>query len=435
MRTTGFLRWCLTLICTVTASLSAMSQNVPERSSILSAMETANDYFIAKYPDAGIPTFVKKMRPSNLWTRGVYFEGLSALMDLEKQLSEKAENANEEAESRKRKEKFDAYYKYISDWGTAHKWTPRNGVTTRDADDYCCSQTYLDMYMLHEKTDKGSRNDQYLQPTVECMRNLMDNDASIGDWTWIDAIQMGLPVWAKLARISHLKGNDDEAAKYMERGWKMYACSRNELAGGLWNPADGLWWRDKDFVAPYREPNGEDCYWSRGNGWVYAALVRTMDAMMIGKKSKDYTEYVDEKKWKRIKAMSANYKDYEADFKAMSRALLKCQREDRFWNVSLHDESNFGGKELTGTALFVYGMAWGVRHGILPRGEYLPVIADTWNAMVKECLHSNGFLGYVQGTGKEPKDSQPVGYDNEPDFDDFGLGCFLLAGYEVYKLF
>jgi len=53
---------------------------------------------------------------------------------------------------------------------------------------------------------------------------------------------------------------------------------------------------------------------------------------------------------------------------------------------------------------------------------------------VTESLHPNGFLGFVQGTGKEPKDSQPVGYDNVPNFEDFGLGCFLLAGSEVYKL-
>jgi unsaturated rhamnogalacturonyl hydrolase len=36
--------------------------------------------------------------------------------------------------------------------------------------------------------------------------------------------------------------------------------------------------------------------------------------------------------------------------------------------------------------------------------------------------------------GKEPKESQPVSYDREPDFEDFGLGCFLLAGTEIYKL-
>jgi len=27
-----------------------------------------------------------------------------------------------------------------------------------------------------------------------------------------------------------------------------------------------------------------------------------------------------------------------------------------------------------------------------------------------------------------------VGYDKTPDFEDYGLGCFLLAGTEMYKL-
>ena len=54
--------------------------------------------------------------------------------------------------------------------------------------------------------------------------------------------------------------------------------------------------------------------------------------------------------------------------------------------------------------------------------------------MDKDAVHPNGFLGLVQGTGKEPKDSQPVTYDKVPDFEDFGVGCFLLAGSEVYKL-
>ena len=55
--------------------------------------------------------------------------------------------------------------------------------------------------------------------------------------------------------------------------------------------------------------------------------------------------------------------------------------------------------------------------------------------MVKDAVHpDNGMLGFVQGTGKEPKDGQPVTYTNIPDFEDYGLGCFLLAGSEVYRL-
>ena len=129
-----------------------------------------------------------------------------------------------------------------------------------------------------------------------------------------------------------------------------------------------------------------------------------------------------------------HYTEYLQDYKAMLKALLPIQRTDGFWNVSLHDSTHFGGKELSGTALFVYGMAWGINHQVIDRDTYLPVLLKAWNALVKDCLHPTGMLGYVQGTGKEPKDGQPVGYTNIPDFEDYGLGCFLLAGSEVYRL-
>jgi rhamnogalacturonyl hydrolase YesR len=182
---------------------------------------------------------------------------------------------------------------------------------------------------------------------------------------------------------------------------------------GLYNAAEGLWWRDKDFDPPYKEPNGEDCYWSRGNGWVVAALVRVLNT---------------------IPKNEAHRAAYLADYKAMMAALIPIQRNDGYWNASLHDSTNFGGKELTGTSLFVYGMAWGINNKILDKQTYLSVVTKAWNAMAKESVHANGFLGWVQGTGKEPKESQPVTYDREPDFEDFGLGCFLLAGSEVYKI-
>jgi rhamnogalacturonyl hydrolase YesR len=120
-------------------------------------------------------------------------------------------------------------------------------------------------------------------------------------------------------------------------------------------------------------------------------------------------------------------------FLKMSEALAKVQRPDGYWNVSLHDPNNFGGKELTGSSMFVYGMAWGIRKGILDKKKYLPIVQKSWKAQIK-AVHKNGFLGYVQGTGKEPKDGQPVTFDSMPNFEDFGLGAFLLAGTEMMKL-
>jgi rhamnogalacturonyl hydrolase YesR len=237
--------------------------------------------------------------------------------------------------------------------------------------------------------------------------DMLVNTPQVDDWSWIDAIQMGMPVFAKLGVLY----NDH---RYFEKMYEMYMFTRNNHGDkGLFNEKDGLWWRDKDFDPPYKEPNGEDCYWSRGNGWVVAALVKVLEI---------------------IPENEPHRKQYLADYKKMMEALVPIQREDGYWNVSLHDPANFGGKELSGTALFVYGMAWGVNNGILPREKYLPVLLKGWNAMATESLHENGFLGYVQSTGKEPKDGQPVTVDKMPDFEDFGLGCFLLAGSEVYKL-
>ena len=273
------------------------------------------------------------------------------------------------------------------------------GTTTRHADNYACGQVYIDMYNLCPKPE--------ILLNVKSNLNMLVNTPQINEWWWIDAIQMGMPGFAKMGKLTGEQ-------KYFDKMWQMYEYTRNQHGKhGMFNQKDGLWWRDQDFDPPYKEPNGEDCYWSRGNGWVYAALVRVLDE---------------------IPANEVHRQDYINDFLTMSKAIKACQREDGFWNVSLHDPNHFGGKELTGTSLFVYGMAWGIRNGLLDRDEYLPIVLKAWNAMVKDAVHPDGFLGYVQGTGKEPKDGQPVTYDSKPDFDDFGTGCFLLAGSEIYKL-
>lgn len=231
-------------------------------------------------------------------------------------------------------------------------------------------------------------------------------ETKLGYWTWIDAIQMAMPVYAQMYKIT-----GDKA--YIDHAMDMYRWSRNECGGGLFNEADGLWWRDADYVPPYKEKDGKQCYWSRGNGWVLAALVRTMDQM---------------------KPRGKVYKELKKDFTAMCDALAKCQREDGFWNVSLVSPATYGGKETSGTALFLYGISWGLRKGYLKESQFRPVADKAWKAIATEALHRDGFLGYVQGTGKDPSAGQPVTYDKVPDFEDFGVGCFLLGATEYYKL-
>lgn len=368
----------LLFIFALLSTFLAEGQDLPQRQKVLSDMLLANEYFMTKNPNVGKTLVTDMERPSNIWTRGVYFEGLMALH----QIYPKKE-----------------FYDYAVDWAEFHNWGMRNGNTTRNADDQCCGQTYIDLYNILPDPARIKN----IKICMDMMVNTPQND----DWWWIDAIQMAMPVFAKLGVVY----NDD---KYFEKMYEMYMFTRNEQGdNGLFNEEDGLWWRDADFEPPYTEPNGEDCYWSRGNGWVVAALVRVLNTIPEDEKNRE---------------------QYMNDYLAMMEALIPIQREDGFWNASLHDPTNYGGKELTGTSLFVYGMAWGINNGHLPREKYLPVITNAWNGLVNDCLHENGFLGYVQGTGKEPSAGQPVTYDKVPDFEDYGLGCFLLAGTEVYKM-
>jgi unsaturated rhamnogalacturonyl hydrolase len=358
--------------------LSSCAVHLPSQQKILSPLRLTNQYFMNKWPDAGKPIMTNIQRPSNIWTRGVYYEGLMALYNIDKQQS---------------------YYDYAVQWGEKHKWGLRNGVKTRNADDQTCGQTYVDLYLIDKKPERI--ND------IKASIDLMVNSEKRDDWSWIDALQMAMPVFTRLGVVY----ND---TSYFRKMYDLYSFSKYKHGGnGLYNAQDHLWWRDKDFVPPYKEPNGEDCYWSRGNGWVVAALVRTLS--MLPKSDPHYKEYLQ-------------------DYKDMCAALIPIQRKDGFWNVSLHDPTHFGGKETSGTALFTYGFSWGVNNGILDKKTYKPLVVKSWNAMVKDAVHPDGMLGFVQGTGKEPKDGQPVGYDKIPDFDDYGLGCFLLAGSEVYKM-
>lgn len=360
------------------ASPFGLSAQEIERDSVLKHMQLANAYFMEKWPDVGKTIITNKERPSHIWTRGVYYEGLMALHEIYPKKD---------------------YYQYAYDWAEFHQWGFNGGSTTRNADNYCAAQTYIDLYNLEPDSKK-------LKNTKETM-NMLLNTPQLDDWSWIDAIQMGMPVFAKMGVLE----NDD---RYFEKMFQMYMFTRNQHGdNGLYNPKDGLWWRDADFDPPYTEPNGEDAYWSRGNGWVIGALAKVLS--IIPKDAPHREQYVE-------------------DLIAMSEALVPIQRKDGFWNVSLHDPKHYGGKESSGTALFIYGMAYGVNNGLLSKEKYLPIIQKGWNALTTEALHANGFIGYLQSTGKEPKDGQPLSYDKIPDFEDYGLGCFLLAGSEIYRM-
>lgn len=203
------------------------AQDLPDKKETLKTVTKVNDYFMKKYADYRTPSFVKNVtRPSNIWTRGVYYEGLMALYSVYPR---------------------DDYYKYAVDWSNYHEWGFRNGTTTRNADDYCASQTYIDLYNICPDPERIRK--------VKANIDMLVNTPQVNDWWWIDAIQMGMPVFAKLGKLTGKQ-------KYFDKMWDMYEYTRNKHGeNGMYNQKEGLWWRDQDFDPPYKEPNGKNCYW------------------------------------------------------------------------------------------------------------------------------------------------------------------------------
>ena len=258
-------------IIIVLVALIGMMTSATAQNHVLEAAQRTNNYFMAKYSDPTLPTNVKKVRPSSLWTRAVYYEGLMALNAIDPQ---------------------QRYIDYAMTWADFHKWTPRNGVTTCDADDQCCGQTYVELAALKGGDQQALlanviANLDYQMATPNTKKQTSTPKAKTnvnslyGWWTWIDAIQMAMPVYMQVAKVTGEQ-------KYRTHAMQMYRWTRNECGGGLFNTKSGLWWRDADYVPPYKEKDGNDCYWSRGNGWVYAALVRCMN--QLSPKSKEYKE-------------------------------------------------------------------------------------------------------------------------------------------------
>lgn len=115
------------------------AQTVPDKKEILKVTLHVNDYFMKKYADYRTPSFVKKVvRPSNIWTRSVYYEGLMALYSIYP---------------------ADEYYLYAKEWADYHQWGFHRGTTTRNADNYCASQIYLDLYNICPDPEKNTENE------------------------------------------------------------------------------------------------------------------------------------------------------------------------------------------------------------------------------------------------------------------------------------
>lgn len=354
---------CVTAALAATVpSLAVEANNLPTPTSdaVVAVAERVADAWIASHPAAS---------SDNGWESSTFNSGNMALYSL-------AQDPRYEA--------------YTRAWAAAHGFSLQsNGSKPFFPDTEAAGQPYLDLQSLD-----GSPSD-----TSALVGRLQAQMSSGGTsyWSYVDALNMSMPDFARVGAATGDVGYD----YYLERSFDYTAY---QLGGkGLFDPSTGLWWRDGSFV-------GSGIYWSRGNGWAMAALVKVLSV---------------------LPRTDPWWEDFAAIFEAMAAALAQVQRSDGFWNVDLRNPADHPGPESSGTAFFAYGMAWGILNGLLDEGTYLPIVERAWTGLTSIAVQPDGVLGYTQGPGAKPSDGQPV---TARSTAAYSVGAFLIAAAEIAAL-
>lgn len=213
-------------------------------------------------------------------------------------------------------------------------------------------------------------------------------------WSWCDALYMAPPVWAGLWQVT----GEEKYLDYMVEEWK-------QTVDWLWDDEQGLFYRDQNYIGR-ASPAGSKIFWARGNGWVFAGLVEVLQYLPEDHPHRSY---------------------FESTYKRMASSLKAIQKDNGTWAPSLLDPEHTPQDEASGTAFYTYGTAWGINNGLLDGTEYEPVARRGWRALC-ERQKENGRLVNIQPVG-----ARPQGFDPDSTVV-YGMGAFLSAGSEVYKL-
>ena len=280
--------------------------------------------------------------------------------------------------------------------GETNQW--QLGPSKYNADDHAVGQTYAELYLKHRDPKRlaplRAQFDDILANPVELATLEMKQKGVHDLWSWCDSLFMAPPAWVRLAAVTGEKKYLDFA---VTNWWR--------TSDYLYDETEHLYFRDSNYFTK-REANGAKVFWGRGNGWVMGGLVRVLQYLPV------------------------NHPDrarFETQFKDMAAKILTCQQPDGLWRASLLDPASYPLKETSGSGFYTYALAWGVNQGLLERGAYEPAVRKAWAALVG-CVAPDGKLTHVQPIGADPRKF------SDDATEAYGVGAFLLAGSEVYRL-
>lgn len=285
------------------------------------------------------------------------------------------------------------YHRAMAAMARHFHWRLRSRVPV--ADDQTLGQTYLELYLQHPAAYKIAATRAAMDRLLTGATARIPKAQAPIAWWWCDALFMAPAAWTRMYAATH----QHKYLRYMDQHWR-------QTSRRLYDLNRHLYFRDITYLNK-TGPRGGPIFWSRGNGWVLAGLARTLAYLPHHDPARGF---------------------YRRQMRQMAAALAQLQgRRSGLWHSNLLDARDYPQPETSGSALITFALAWGVRHGVLKRARYLPVIARAWRGLTRQ-IYASGRLGNIQPTG-----AGPAHYPASACFN-YGVGAFLLAGAQVSRL-
>lgn len=234
---------------------------------------------------------------------------------------------------------------------------------------------------------------------------------------WLDGLYMASPFLAQYAKVFHEPELFDDVAQQIMLIDKHLYDAKTGLYYHGWDESKQQKWADKETgLSPH--------FWGRGMGWYAMALVDVLDFF-----PQDHPQ--------REKIITVARK--------MAKAIEKYQDPSSgLW----YQVVDLGGKEgnyleSSASAMFVYFLAKGVRHGYLDK-KYLDVAKKGYDGIINRFIkiHDDGIIEITDacagaGLGGNPyRDGTYTYYINEKkrDNDPKAVGPFIMLAVEFEKL-
>lgn len=183
----------------------------------------------------------------------------------------------------------------------------------------------------------------------------------------------------------------------------------NDAANQVLNYTRYLWCPEKNiYYHCYHTDNKEHgvAHWSRANGWVFMAQADLLSRMPE-----------DHPMWEAVLE----------NFRRQASGVARYQGKNGLWHQLLDKEDSY--EEITGTAMFVFGIARGVKEGWL-HPDFIYVAEQGLKGMMRKISDKGDVTAICVGTGIMPSSAY---YYNRPtqENDPMGEGPVLRALIEM----